>query len=382
MHKKPPQTAAGATAILNAHAEGDVLHIAFEGSWKIGAEADLAKVLADNYTGSVKKIVTDTDKLTAYDSILAVYYLQLLEFAKEHGVEVDGNGLPEGILGLTKMSLASQKHQDLTDRRPPGFLTSVGAFVLRIWTNFVNGLNFTGEIVYGFGRLFSGKARFKKRDVWQFMQASGADALPIVSLISFLVGVILAFVGAMQLAMFGAEIYTANLILIVMGREMGAIMAGIIMAARTATAFAAQIGSMQANEEVDALQTLGISPFDFLVTPRMIALILMMPFLCIYADLMGVLGGLFVVVGTSDITLFQYWEQTKTSLHFWTIASGFIKSFMFGALVAFSGCFKGMYSGRSAGSVGEAATQAAVLSIVLIIVCDAIMAVVFSALGI
>lgn len=206
MHKKPSQTDAGSKAELSAQVEGEVLHLVFEGSWKIGAEADLAKVLADNYTDGVKKIVVDADKLTAYDSILAVYYLQLLEFAKEHGVEVDGGALPEGILGLTKMSLDSQKHQDQTDRRPPGFLTSVGAFVLRIWGNFVDGLNFTGEIIYGFGRLFTGKARFKRSDVWQFIQSSGADALPIVSLISFLVGVILAFVGAMQLAMFGAEI--------------------------------------------------------------------------------------------------------------------------------------------------------------------------------
>lgn len=382
MFKQSKHAGADSLAQLKTRVDGDILHLSFAGQWKIGVSSDLDGTLTAAFTGNVKKIVVDTDELEAYDSILAVYYLQVLEFAKARNVEIDGQELPEGILGLTKMSQDSQKHEDNTDRRPPGFLASVGGFVYRIWGNFVNGLNFTGEIIYGFGRLFRGKARFKKSDVWQFIQVSGVDALPIVSLISFLVGVILAFVGAMQLAMFAAEIYTANLILIVMGREMGAIMAGIIMAARTATAFAAQIGSMQANEEVDALKTLGISPFDFLVTPRMIALILMMPFLCIYADLMGVLGGVFVVVGTSDITLFQYWEQTKTSLTFWTIASGFIKSFMFGALVAFAGCFKGMYSGRSAGSVGEAATQAAVLSIVLIIVCDAIMAVVFSALGI
>lgn len=371
-----------ADPVLNAEVKGDTLHLSFGGVWKIGAQTDIAGILTGNYNNAVKKIVVNAEKLETYDSILAVYYLHILEFAREHKLEVDGKNLPKGILGLTDMSLKSQKHEDKTDRRPPGFFAQVGDFAFRIYTNFVNGLNFTGEIILGLGRLFTGKARFKKSEVWHFIQSAGADALPIVSLISFLVGVILAFVGSMQLALFGAEIYTANLILIIMGRELGAIMAGIVMAARTATAFAAQIGSMQANEEVDALKTLGISPFDFLVTPRMIALILMMPFLCIYADLLGVLGGFFVVVGTSDISLFQYWEQTKTSLHFWTIASGFIKSFMFGALVAFSGCFKGMYSGRSAGAVGEAATQAAVLAIVLIIVCDAIMAVVFSALGI
>lgn len=382
MPKKTAQQIANANAALKAELKGDVLHLVFTGVWKIGAHADLANILAQNAGGALKKIVVNVEQLKAYDSILAVYYLHILEFAQKRGLAVDGGALPRGILGLTEMALKSQKHEDQTDRSQPGFLAVVGGFALKIHTNFINGLNFTGEIVLGLGRLFTGKARFKKSDVWAFMQAAGADALPIVSLISFLVGVILAFVGSIQLAMFAAEIYTANLIVIVMGREMGAIMAGIVMAARTATAFAAQIGSMQANEEVDALKTFGISPFDFLVTPRMAALILMMPFLFVYASLLGVLGGFAVVVGTTDITLFQYWEQTKAALSFWTFGTGFIKSFMFGALVAFAGCFKGMYAGRSAGGVGEAATQAAVLSIVLIIVCDAIMAVVYTALGI
>lgn len=382
MKAKHQLQAAAPSADLTPKREDDVLHLYFKGDWKIGAQVDLEQTLNDNFNDSVKSIIVDISELGSYDSILAVYYLQLINFGETHKVKVDGDNLPEGILNLTKMSQESQKHEDQTDRRPPGPLAVVGIFVTRIVSNFVNGLNFTGEIILGFGRLFRGKARFKRGDIWSFIQSSGVDALPIVSLISCLVGVILAFVGSMQLAMFGAQIYTANLIMVVMGREMGAIMAGIIMAARTATAFAAQIGSMQANEEVDALTTLGISPFDFLVIPRMLALIFMMPFLCIYADLMGILGGLFVVVATTDISLFQYWEQTKQWLTFWNVASGFIKSFMFGALVAFAGCFKGMYSGRSAAAVGEAATQAAVLSIVLIIVCDAIMAVVFSALGI
>lgn len=382
MSAKNNSTSAPTNAALDANVKDGVLQLDFKGDWKIGTAVDLTGVLGAKLSDGVKSIKINAGELGNYDSILAVYYLEILKFAGEHNLKVDGGALPEGILALTKMSTDSAKHEDKTDRSKPNFFTVVGGFCARIWVNFILGLNFVGEIVYGFGRLLTGQARFMRRDLWVYMQDCGISSLPIVSLISFLVGVILAFVGSMQLAMFGAQIYTANLILIIMGRELGAIMAGIIMAARTATAYAAQIGSMQANEEVDALKTLGISPVDFLVTPRIIALMLMMPFMCIYADLLGVLGGFCVVIPATDISFAQYWAQTKTSLHFWTIATGVLKSFMFGALVAFAGCFKGMNAGRSAIAVGEAATQAAVLSIVLIIVCDAIMAVVFSAIGI
>jgi phospholipid/cholesterol/gamma-HCH transport system permease protein len=164
-------------------------------------------------------------------------------------------------------------------------------------------LAFIGEAFVAFLKLFTGKARFQRRDLWVIFQETGVQALPIVSLISLLVGLILAFVGAVQLRMFGAQIFVADLVGIGMVRVLGAVMTGVIMAGRTGAAFAGELGTMQVNEEIDALQTLGIPPMEFLVLPRMLALMLMMPLLCLYADLMGLLGGLIVGVGMLNLNL-------------------------------------------------------------------------------
>jgi phospholipid/cholesterol/gamma-HCH transport system permease protein len=207
------------------------------------------------------------------------------------------------------------------------------------------------------------------------------QALPIVSLISFLVGVILAYVGAIQLRTFGAQVYVADLVGIAMTREMGAMMAAIIMAGRTGAAFAAQLGTMQVNEEIDALQTLGIPPVEFLVLPRMLALALMMPLLCLYADLLGILGGAAVGLGMLDIGPTEYYLRTADAVHLNDAVAGLIKGSVFGGLVAVAGCLRGMQSGRSASAVGAAATSAVVTGIVSIIVFDAIMTVIFDILG-
>jgi phospholipid/cholesterol/gamma-HCH transport system permease protein len=186
----------------------------------------------------------------------------------------------------------------------------------------------------------------------------------------------------MQLRMFAAEIYTANLVAVAMSREMGAIMTGIIMAGRTGAAFAAQLGTMTVNEEIDALKTLGLSPMEFLVLPRMLALLMMMPLLCIYSDLMGILGGFVVGVGMLDITPELYYNQTIGSLRVTSLAIGVVKCSAFGAVVALSGCLRGMQCGRSSAAVGAAATSAVVTAIVWIIALDAVFAVITEVLDI
>jgi phospholipid/cholesterol/gamma-HCH transport system permease protein len=182
--------------------------------------------------------------------------------------------------------------------------------------------------------------------------------------------------------MFGAQIYVANLVGVGMAREMGAMMTGIIMAGRTGAAFAAQIGTMQVNEEIDALQTMGISPMDFLVMPRMIALIVMMPLLCLYANLMGILGGMFVGMTMLDISFAQYLEQTRSAIDMTDFSLGLVKSVVFGIIVAMSGCLRGIQCGRSSTAVGNAATSAVVTGIVLIVIFDSLLTVIYSILGI
>ena len=206
--------------------------------------------------------------------------------------------------------------------------------------------------------------------------------MPIVSLICFLVGLILAFIGAIQLQLFGAQIYVADLVGIAMVRLMAAIMTGIVMAGRTGGAFAAQLGTMQVNQEIDALKTLGISPMEFLVLPRMLALAVMMPLLCLYANIMGILGGMVVGVGMLNIGFMEYYNETAKAIGLWNLGIGLFSGFVFGVIVALAGCMRGMQCGRSASAVGDAATSAVVTAIVGIILSTAVITVLCNFLGI
>jgi phospholipid/cholesterol/gamma-HCH transport system permease protein len=242
-------------------------------------------------------------------------------------------------------------------------------------------LVFIGQACLAFWALLRRRARFQPADLWLTIQECGPEALPIVTLICFLVGLILAFVGAVQLRRFGAQIYVADLVGIAMAQEMGAMMTGIILAGRTGAAFAAQLGTMQVNEEIDALRTMGVAPMEFLVLPRMLALILMAPLLTIYGDVVGILGGAFVGVTMLQLSPTAYLHETLSALAFGDFVKGLVKGAVFGVLVACAGCLRGMQSGRSSAAVGLATTAAVVLGIVSIIVADAILTVIYNALG-
>jgi phospholipid/cholesterol/gamma-HCH transport system permease protein len=230
--------------------------------------------------------------------------------------------------------------------------------------------------------MIRGKATYLRSDLVQYIQEAGADALPIVSLISFLIGSIFAFVGVMQLENFGAGIYTADLVAIAMVREMAPIMTAILMAGRTGAAYAAQIGTMKVNEEIDALTTLGMDPIDFLVTPRVIALIVMMPLLTLYASLMGIIGGTAVGLAMVDVTLVQYVAQSIDAVGLNSLFGGLFKSTIYGILIALAGCQQGMACGNSAMAVGQSTTRAVVMGIVLIVVSASVLTIIYINLGI
>jgi phospholipid/cholesterol/gamma-HCH transport system permease protein len=243
-------------------------------------------------------------------------------------------------------------------------------------------LEFIGSLTLTLGRFLVLKARYQVRDLWLLVQQCGAQALPIVALIAFIVGLILAFVGSVQLRRFGAQVFVADLVGLGITREMGALMTGVIMAGRTGAAFAAQLGTMKVNEEVDALRTLGISPLEYLVLPRMLALCLMMPLLCVFADLIGIVGGGVVAVGVLDIQPLEYAQRTIAAISIADFLVGLTKSTVFGILVAAAGCWRGMRASGSASAVGEAATAAVVLGIVAIVTADGIFAVLTNVLNI
>lgn len=231
-----------------------------------------------------------------------------------------------------------------------------------------------GEVLLSAGRFVRGKARYDRDEIWEVFQISGASALPVVTLVNLLVGAILAFVGAVQLMKFGAEVFVADLVSIATVREMAAVITAVVLCGRTGAAFAARIATMQGNEEIDALKTLGVSPVDFLVLPRVLALTLMTPLLYIYSCGVGLAGGWLVGVGMLDLSTTQYWDRTAESLALNHFLLGGSKSFVFGALVAFCGCYHGLRAGRSAAGVGQATTAAVVSGIVGVIVVDAVFA--------
>ena len=374
-----------APEIILQQPSGDTLVLVFSGSWKLNNVlpkfADVQRRL--EAAPAVRTLAFDATHLKGWDTGLLAFLQRLRRFCESKHIKVDSGGLPAGARQLLALAAAVPEKKDLrvADTRAP-FLVIVG----NEWINFFRSsgkmLEFIGEATLSFGRLLCGRARFRRIDLILIVESCGGQALPIVSLISFLVGLILAFVGAIQLTLFGAQVYVADLVGIAMVRLMAAIMTGIVMAGRTGGAFAAQLGTMQVNYEIDALKTLGLSPIDFLVLPRMVALLLMMPLLCLYANFMGILGGMVVGVGILDISLVQYYYQTLSAVSLWDLGIGLFSGTVFGVIVALAGCMRGMECGRSASAVGDAATSAVVTAIVGIIVSTASITVICNLLGI
>ena len=261
-------------------------------------------------------------------------------------------------------------------------LQRVGLLAQSMWRAAPEMLHFLGEITLSLGRLFRGRAQIRRADLMLVIQDVGPQSLPIIALISFLVGIIVAYMGAIQLAQFGAQIYIANLVGLGMTREMGALMTGVIMAGRTGAAFAAQLGTMQVNEEIDAFRTLGFNPIDFLVLPRMLALVLVMPALVLYSDIVGITGGMFVAATAFDIGTFEYYQQTVRAMAWTHIWGGVFKGTVYAILIAFAGCLRGIQCGRSAQAVGEATTSAVVTSILFIVIAGAVLTILYQQLGI
>jgi phospholipid/cholesterol/gamma-HCH transport system permease protein len=366
------------------HTSDACLQLQLKGDWtRTAGTPAISPVQQALQEQAVDCLTLDLSELGEWDSMLIVFLRKLKALADEQSVTFRQDMLPQDLQGLLKLSNAVPERQGARRHESaPDLLTRVGNLTIRFFQDVWSSLDFVGEVVLAFVRFLLGKASYSKRDLFLFIQEAGFEALPIVSLISLLIGMILAFVGAYQLANFGAEIYVADLVAIGMTREMGPVMAGIIMAGRTGAAFAAQLGSMQVNEEIDALKTMGIDPMEYLVLPRMLALILMMPLLVVYADVVGVLGGLLVSVLMFDLTVAQYVNQTLDSVALAGILIGIGKGALFGLLIASAGCFQGIRSGRSAAAVGQATTSAVVMSIVSIVVADSVVTIMTTILGV
>jgi phospholipid/cholesterol/gamma-HCH transport system permease protein len=371
---------------LGFNLAGDAtLKIQLRGVWRLRGGRPSAVLVEHELESArqVRDIAFDTRELTSWDSSVLTFLVEVSELCRQRRIPMNREGLPVGVQKLLALAEAVPERKGARrEATEASLLERIGTGTIGVAGSLTEMLAFLGEMTITFVRLFGMKARYRASDLFLLIQQCGAQALPIVTLISFLVGVILAFVGAVQLKQFGAQIYVADLVGIAMMREMGAMMTGIIMAGRTGAAFAAQIGTMKVTQEVDAFTTAGFSPLEFLVLPRVMALILMMPLLCLYADFVGVIGGAVIGVSMLDLSWTTYFNQTANAISLTDIFGGIFKASVYGVLIALSGCLRGLQCGNSSSAVGDAATSAVVTGIVAIVMACGIFAVVFYILGI
>lgn len=361
----------------------DAATLKLTGDWIQGMpHGDFQSLQSELATSGCRRLEIDGTELGEWDSILMAFLLQCYNYCRQETILLSTHQLPSGAEKLLQVATAVPIHKP-PEERPRSWLDALnpGQLLHIIFSEARESLAFIGEVSVALLRLALGKANTRLTDFKNFCYQAGPDAFAIISLTSILVGMILAYLGAVQLQQFGAEIYVADLVVIGMLREMGVLMTAIVMAGRTGAAYAAQLGTMQTNEEIDAITTMGISPIEFLVLPRMLALIVIMPLLTIYADLLGMVGG-GIVAGGMGITPLQYIGEGKTAMSFTHVAVGLIKSVVFAILIAVAGCRSGINSGRSSAAVGQAATEAVVTAIVYLIVADAAINIIFQQLNI
>jgi phospholipid/cholesterol/gamma-HCH transport system permease protein len=360
--------------------EGSAVALTLSGVW----HRDGPPVKVEGTVPTTPAVSYETSALGEFDSTLPAFLLAHIRSVSQTDTDAKPAwaGLPDNLRGLMELALGvPEKGETKDDSNETSELKQLGKMTLKAWESVRGTTEFVGQAVLSLLRFATGRARFRRSDFWLTVQECGLEALPIVSLISFLIGLILAFVGNVQLTNFGANIFVADLVGIAMVREMGVVMTGIIMSGRTGAAFAAHIGSMKANEEIDALRTFGLNPFDFLVLPRLLALMLMLPLLTIYSNIIGIAGGM--VVGISvGIPPVLYWNETLLAIDMTTASLGVFKSFFFAAAIAITGCQQGMMAGNSSAAVGEATTRAVVASITALVVIDSLFAAIFTILDI
>ena len=361
---------------------GKQLNVLLGGSF---IDYDVARVLKNSQNITDKKpaeIFFKNDGIETWDSSLLLVVFQIMKNAKAAGLQCDISDLPENLQNMINLAFAVNRKPSQHDEETASIIESVGKKTIDLITKTTAVFSFVGEIFKSIGRALTAKSVMRGCDFGDALNECGPKAMGIVTLISFLVGLILAFVGAVQLKEFGAQIYVASLVTIGMCRIMGAIMVGIIMAGRTGSAYAATIGTMQVNEELDALRTMGLSITDFLVMPRVLALILAMPILTMVADFTGMLGGASVGVFMLDIPYQEYVNYSLKAFKLNNFLIGIFHGICFGVIIAVCGCYQGVNCGRNADSVGLAATKSVVSAIVAMIVATGIITVICQGLGI
>lgn len=368
---------------LSYHITNETLLLNLSGDY-VDYDNENEKTDLINVIGSrkIKVLSINGKSLKKWDSTLVMVLFQIMSVASLRKINVSLEHCPDGLKRLLNLALTVDRKPVPKQQTTEEILENLGIWGINAYKSVIKGFYFIGQTLHSVGRFIIGKATMRKVDFLFALQDCSWKAIPIVSLISFMVGLILAFVGAVQLKLFGAQIYVASLVTIGMTRIMGAIMIGIIMAGRTGASYAATIGTMQVNEEIDALKTMGIPPSDFLVLPRFLALVLTMPFLTMWADFMGMLGGGTVSILMLDIVPQEYIRYSINAFGLENFLVGIFHGLVFGCVIALCGCYYGVNCGRDADSVGVATTKAVVSAIVWMIVMTGIITLACEVIGI
>jgi phospholipid/cholesterol/gamma-HCH transport system permease protein len=341
--------------------------------------AELAPMLTLLEQGHWKSIRFDSSRMGRLGSSLLAFLDSIRSTALRQHIGFDEAGLPDSTRHM--MRLLPTSSPAAAPPQPVSLLERIGLRVIASGGEWFAATRLLGQILLRSGAALRGQANLRKVDVLACLSEAGAGALPVVALVNFLVGGIIAFVGSVELRRFGADIYIANLVGVAEVRELAPIMTAIVMSGRTGSAYAAQIATMQGTDELDALRVIGISPDDYLVLPRVAALSIMMPLLNLYAAAIGILGGFCVAILMLNLSPAVFVAQLEDAVTIPEVLFGVVKSLAFGAWVAISSCRIGLRAGRSASDVGRAATTASVTGIVGVILIDAVFAVCANALG-
>ena len=337
--------------------------------WKLGGNKKIyLKLLGDNIE---------------YTSILGALIYSLINTLKKEGFSIDIENIPEQVREMLLLSLKKTGNPPYlnTDIIKTSFFEKVGIKSYNIYQDIKKAFDFINNSFSSVMNFIKGTAVYRKKDFWFIFEDCSYKAVGIVALVSFLVGLIVAFVGAIQLKSFGAGIYVASMVSIGMTRIMAAIMVGIVMAGRTGSSYAATLGTMQSNEEIDALKTLGVNIYEYLVAPRIISLVLVIPFLTLLADILGIFGGAVVGIGFLNISSSSYFDYAIKALSLSNTLIGVFHSFVYGIIIAICGCYEGINAGRNADSVGRATTNAVVTALVWMIVATGIITILLEVIG-
>jgi phospholipid/cholesterol/gamma-HCH transport system permease protein len=378
--------ASGTATFVSATEEGSLVFRA-AGSWLVATAAELDRDLSALDLPESRHVTLDLSGIEQLDTAGAWLVLRTEHDLLARGNEVEIENLDPGFAPLFAQVRAGGTVHPVPHPRPAhhtlvGFVARIGEVTVGLLARGYSSLGFLGLVSLTAVRVLRQPRRLRVTAILAQMERTGVDALPIVGLLSFLIGIVIAFQGADQLRQFGAEIYTVNLLGVGMLRELAVLMTAIILAGRSGSAFTAELGTMQVNEEIDALRAIGLDPVEVLVIPRFFALLLTLPMLTLYADFAGLFGGWLMTWGALGITVPQFLNQLRLALGGWTFWIGVIKSPFFAAIIALVGCYEGLGVGRSAESVGRQTTLSVVEAIFLVIVSDAAFSILFSILQI